>query len=409
MTSGEYLALAAELEAELRERVLGFWFPRAVDTRRGGFVQAFRPDGTPADHHGKSLVFQARMIWLTSEIAVRYPDLRSEYVAYAGHGLDFLERTLWDHDAGGLFWDVGAHDSPASQEKHVYGMAFAILAAAAAARATADGRALALAERTFDWLDAHAHDDAHGGYYEPLTREGAPIVSRAGWKDALGTPCGRKSMNTHIHLLEALSELCRATQRETHRRRLHETFALIRDRLTHPDGYLQLHFEMDWTPVPGHQSFGHDLEVAFLLHEAAETLAIPNDERTRVTARNMVDCALARGFDAAHGGFHYAGDATGEVVDRRKVWWVQAEALNGLLAMHERYGATTGRYFTAFRKTWRFIADHVSDRTHGEWWGYLGPGGELLHPRQPKGSTWKACYHNGRALCVSAAKLRRLA
>jgi mannobiose 2-epimerase len=77
----------------------------------------------------------------------------------------------------------------------------------------------------------------------------------------------------------------------------------VRDRVTAEEGYLSLFFQPDWTPVPDHDSFGHDVETAFLLLEAAETLGLKRDVRTEKVARSLVDHAMKYGWDKANGGF----------------------------------------------------------------------------------------------------------
>jgi mannobiose 2-epimerase len=215
-------------------------------------------------------------------------------------------------------------------------------------------------------------------------------------------------MNSHLHLLEALTELHREEPSDRVRARLGEVFAILRDRVTDPAGFFHLYFEPDWTPIPTVDSYGHDVEGAFLLLEAAQALGMPEDPKTLSVAERLVDHALAHGWDPAHGGFFNEGEPGGKVTDSRKIWWVQAEGLNGLLALHELRGQETDRYLRAFRAEWQFIRAYVSDREHGEWRESVGPAGELRDLQQPKGHAWKASYHDGRALMLGAERLRAL-
>ena len=217
-TPESYRKLADETETALRRDVLGVWFPRTIDNEKGGFHSDFARDWRPTRSGGKFSVFQARMTWIAAQAALRRPDLREQFLPYARHGIAFLADVLWDKEQGGFFWglDDDAHVSPLyTDRKHLYGMSFCIYGAAAAYQATRDPRALDLAERGFRWIEDHAHDATNGGYYEWLTREGKPIL---GDRDAVkpdgaavsGFPVGYKSMNTHIHLLEAFSQLYEA-------------------------------------------------------------------------------------------------------------------------------------------------------------------------------------------------------
>lgn len=407
---------ADTLDEHLRRDVLGRWLPRCVD-RAGGFHQRMGRDWRLLPDDSRFLVFQARMTWVAATAALHDP-ARAEYKAAALHGLTYLAETMWDAEHGGLHWRLGSDGRVSKRfgtEKHAYAISFAIYAAAAVYEATRDPRALDLGTRTFDWLDKHAHDDAHGGYFEPLARDGTPVLAphgtpgRAGHRptDGIGTPYGYKSMNTHIHLLEAFSALYRVRPDKHLRARLEEMLTIVRDRIAVQPGCLNYYFTPDWRAVPMHDSFGHDVETAFLLVEAAEALGRDDDEPTWRMARAIVDHALQWGWDAELGGFFEGGEAFRAVHDRHKTWWTQAEGLNALLLMHERFGGETDRYRRAFVEQLRFIWDHQIDHAHGGWYGEFDPAGKLTSP--DKASPWKAAYHNSRALINVVKRLRHLA
>jgi mannobiose 2-epimerase len=410
-------ALAEKVEKHMRTAVLGMWFPRGVDREQGGFLPDFNADWTPGQPQDKTIVFQSRMTWVAARVALWRADLADPYRAYARHGLDFLEKRMWDHEQGGFYWGLDRSGRVVERygtEKHAYGMAFGIYALAAAYEATHDQRALELAQRAMQWLDRHAHDAAHGGYYEAFARDGTPLLTaeaarRAGSKkdrDWIGTAYGYKSMNSHIHLLEAVSELYRVWPDALVRQRLEELLAVVRDKVAVRPGCLNLYFTPDWRALPDHDSFGHDVETAYLLLEASAALGRPDDGPTLSVARSLVDHALVWGWDDARGGFYDKGAAFAPAWGREKVWWTQAEGLNALLLMHERFGRQSPRYWEAFLRQWDFIERYQFDRVHGEWYEVVHDDGK---PRPgPKGSVWKAAYHNGRALMNVSDRLRQL-
>jgi mannobiose 2-epimerase len=405
-----YHQLAEQLETHFLDGVVGRWYPRLVDKVHGGFGPHVGFDFAPLADNGKFLVFQSRMTWVAAEVALRYPTRRADFLSYTMHGVAFLNQKMWDPKEGGFFWETDENGRPLTTEKHAYGMAFAIYAASAAARATGDRRALDLAMKTFDWLEARAHDDAHGGYYEALTREGKPILAPHGDSkiDGIGTVYGRKSMNTHIHLLEAFTALYQACGGEQVKKRLAEVFYLVRDRIADRDGFLTLFFTPDWRPIPDDDSYGHDVETAYLLSEAAAALGMASDATTQAVSRRLVDHALTFGWDDAHGGFYDKGSPGGKATGLEKIWWVQAEGMNGLLLMHERYGSQTDRYYRAFLKEWDFVDRFSIDKKNGDWFSEVGPAGEPENPRQDKGGKWKDPYHQGRALMECIERLRHL-
>jgi mannobiose 2-epimerase len=214
-------------------------------------------------------------------------------------------------------------------------------------------------------------------------------------------------MNSHIHILEALTELHRVWPSQEVSERLQEIFLIVRDKIAVEPGCLNLYFTPDWRAVPDHDSFGHDVETAYLLLEAAERLHLAGDPRTRGLARSLVDHALEYGWDNRLGGFYDKGTAFGRAYGLDKIWWTQAEGLNSLLLMHELFGAENQQYWAAFCKQWEFIKKYQINTKAGEWYDTVSPEGQPV--LKDLGHIWKATYHNGRALMESVSRLRRLA
>ncbi len=411
LSTGEYFQLAEEVEDNLRRHVLEQWFPRAVDPA-GGFHQNYAEDWSRLPGGERSVVYQSRLTWLASQAAARFPAQSATYLSYARHGLRCLTETLWDLRHGGFFWSVSADGAPGRNgEKHVYGISFAIYALAALFASGQDAEALALAKSAFRWLQQYAHDPGNGGWHEALTWQGDPISgpAAASGRDAISTRYGCKSMNTHIHLLESLSALYEVWPDPHLRDSLVEVFELVRDKVAvEAVGCLNLYFTPDWRALPDHDSFGHDVETAFLLVEAAAALGMPDDPRTWALARRIVDHALDFGWDKSNGGFYDAGGVFGHVFDRKKVWWVQAEGLNALLLIDGKFGGETRRYWEAFMAQWQFIKNHQVDHTRGGWYSEVAENGDLI-PGRVKSDGWTEGYHQGRALLTVSAALRLLA
>lgn len=407
-STGDTLRLAAEIEDNLWRHVLEQWFPRAVDPA-GGFHQNYAEDWSRLAGGERSVVYQSRLTWLASQAARRFPDQSAVYLAYARHGLRCLAKTLWDSQHGGFFWSVNEAGAPSrSGEKSVYGVSFAIYALAALSAAGQDEEALALVKSTFKWLQEHAHDGENGGWFEALTRQGVPISAPTAdfASDAVGTRYGCKSMNTHIHLLESLTVLSEVWPAAEVHQSLSEVFAVVRDKVSvEPIGCLNLLFTPSWQALPDHDSFGHDVETAFLLVEAAAALGQPKDARTWALARRIVDHALDFGWDSRHGGFYDAGGVFGPIFNRKKVWWVQAEGLNALLLMDGCFGSETRRYWEAFTQQWQFIQTHQIDAVQGGWFSEVAENGDAL-PGRVKSDAWTEGYHQGRALLTVSAALR---
>ena len=368
-TRENYLELSSQTEAMLERDVLEVWFPRCIDNQYGGFSSNFRRDWKAEASQGKFSVFQGRMTWISSQIAVRRPQLREQFLPIAKHGLEFLENVLWDKQEGGFFWGVddrGQISPVYTDGKELYGESFGLFGAAAAYQATHDPQALDLAQRAFRWMDEHAHDRANGGYFEFLRRDGTPIDAAPNAVTVQTEPVGGfligyKSMNTHIHLLEALTQLYEVSKDDIVRQRLEEMLAIVRDKISVQPGVMNLFFTDDWRPIPDHDSYGHDVETAYLMLEAEDVLGKAHDTKTLRMARMLVDHALAYGWDNESGGFYGEGTTFGKAEDNHKDWWVEMEGLNALLLMHERFGAQTDRYFRAFQQQWDWIQNHQVD------------------------------------------------
>ena len=414
-TPENYLKLSAETEAMLDRDVLEVWFPRCVDNQNGGFSSNFQRDWKPKASQGKFSVFQGRMTWISSEIVVRRPQRREQFLPIAKHGLEFLDNVLWDKQEGGFFWGVDDHGqiSPFYGDgKELYGESFGLYGAAAAYQATHDPKAFDLAQRTFRWIDEHAHDRVNGGYFEFLRRDGTPIEANPNSVTVQTVPVGGfligyKSMNTHIHLLEALTEWYEVSRDAAVGQRLNEMLAIVRDKISVQPGVMNLFFTNEWRPIPDHDSYGHDVETAYLMLEAEDVLGKAHDPRTLGMARMLVDHALEYGWDNESGGFYGEGTTFGKSEDNHKDWWVEMEGLNALLLMHEMFGGETDRYFRAFQQQWDWIKRHQVDSEFHGVYATVGPQGPL--GSTDKGQIWKAAYHDGRALLNVTARLEKLA
>jgi mannobiose 2-epimerase len=409
-TELSYETILGEIETELH-RNLNLWLPRTIDDK-GGFFQEFDQEWKrPKKDDVRFAVFQARMTWLASVGISLEPKRKKDFISYAQHGLSFLGGRQWDADRSGFYDFVQRDGKPFTESygevKSLYCTSFGIYALAAMYRATSDLFALDLAFEAFEWIDAFAHDDLNGGYYNVLAFDGkqiAPYSKEAA--DETKTP-GIKTMNTHIHLLESFTELLRAAPHIVLRERTEELLKIVRDKIATPEGYLIEILTEDWQPISKVTSFGHDVETAFLLLDSAEALGMAGDPQTVKVARALVDRALKFGWNEKLGSLADASDLKGKVTDPHTKWWASAEALNAFLLMHELFGSETDVYWKAFVAQWGFIKGHHIDEANGGWYEKLDA------TRKPtnlnKGSTWKEAYHETRAMMHVAGRLKRLA
>ena len=405
--------LATEIENAFNAG-LTLWYPASVDSR-GGFHSTFSSDWTLVPSATKGIVHQARMTWTAAEVAHRRADWKEQLTPIAKHGIAFLRDKMWDAECGGFYWEIADNGTPPtanSEMKHAYGISFGIYAAATVYELTKDESDLQLAKDAFHWLDRFGHDARFGGYREAFYRDGRPMVKppqdRPNQKTGkVGEQLGDKSMNTHIHLLESFTALYKVWKDPVLRSRLEELLLIVRDKITTRPAAMWQFFAADWTPAATLVSFGHDVESAFLILEAIEVLGRPEDEATWKICKALVDHSLQFGWDEKYGGFWHEGATYHGPVDRRKVWWVQAEGLNTLLVMHHRYGKTEAVYAQRFGSQWEFIKRSMIDAEHGGWFNTVSESG--IHPpgEHSKANLWKTAYHETRALLNVADGLKK--
>jgi mannobiose 2-epimerase len=123
-------------------------------------------------------------------------------------------------------------------------------------------------------------------------------------------------------------------------------------------------------------------------------------------AKAMVDLSMRFGYDREHGGFYNSGPLGVESDDRRKVWWVQSEALVAMLEMYRLSGEQ--EYFEAFERTLEFCNKYHVAHRQGGWWASRNADG-TADANRSRTSQWQAGYHNGRALLYASRLLDALA
>jgi len=423
------MALAHELEESLFSYILKPWYPRIIDSLNGGYHSNYAHDWSREANSGnRALVQQARHLWATSLIYEHYPE-HMEYLDYAENGFRFLEEAMWDEEFGGFHaycTQEGAFVESTVHEKKIYGQAFAVYGLSQYYRVSRDAEALELAKNAFLWMEEHAHDKEFGGYFELLGRDGSPVIDETPAEGQDGfLRMGIKDYNSSIHVMEALSELYRIWPDSLVRARLEEMFYLIRDTFVHPDGYLQLFFEPDWTLVSReeaeagdeagqwfktHFTYGHDVETAFLLLETSHVLGWGEDEKTLFIAKQLVDHSLASGWDTEKGGFYDAGIASEEgirIINNHKSWWGLVEGMHALLLMHTLYPDDPQDYYSLFLKSWEHIDTFLIDKTNGGWYNAATD----TYPEnvdRPKSHIWKTTYHNVRGMLNCIQMLRNI-
>ena len=388
--------------------LLEAWFPRVIDREHGGFLCDFDHRWRPTGPHRKMLEFQARQTRMAATAAELLPG-RADIRAAAEHGFAYLRDVMWDREFGGFYRLLDRAGSPLEDgSKHGHGTAYALSACAAIHRLTRSPHSLDLAKRGFDWMERHAHDERNGGYFGYYRRDGRLILDKADslpeyqLRDPIGTPLGFKDVNTTKDLMETMGQLAGVWPDGRVLERLREMIDVVCTRIVVPPGSCHVFFNPDWTPVPDHAHYGHNVHMASLLLNAADSLDAGIREKTERTARSLLDCALEHAWDPKNSGFAYAGSTFGPMYFEgqvwfvaEKYWWPQAEALVGLVRLATTDGP--GIYSDRALALWRYIRTYLIDDRHGGWYRCGRDAGRRTH-KLPKADVWRDACHEGIAL-----------
>ncbi|ACB75591.1 AGE family epimerase/isomerase [Opitutus terrae] len=401
MPSFDLTDYAARIESDLRSNILAFWIRHVVDHERGTFFGALTNELTVDCNAERGALLTCRILWTFSAAYHRYGD--SDYRAMADRAYADLLTNFADGDCGGFYWSIAADGRVLRDRKQVYGQAFAIYALAEYYRSTGEPAALHTAIAVFRLLEKYARDSNYGGYLEAFSRSWQPIADMRLSDVDLNEP---KSQNTHLHVMEAYTNLLRVWPDASLRRAQTRLLETMLDRIVNPETcHLGLFFAHDWSLRSDKISYGHDIEAAWLFTEAAEVLGNSSlTARIHPLAVRIADVTLAEGVDA-DGGIYNEGGPRG-LTDTNKEWWPQAEAVVGFLNAYAL--SHDERHLQAALRCWDFIDQRLIDKQRGEWLRGVTRDGKVLAD-QLKVSFWKCPYHNGRTGLEAPARLRALA
>ena len=409
-----------EMQDVLENNILPFWLEKMQDNENGGFYGRIDGSGVLHPDAEKGAILNARILW-TFSAAYRVLE-KKELLEAATRAKDYLVDHFIDPEYGGVYWSVDYKGEPLDTKKQFYAIAFAIYGLSEYARATGNREALEYALDLYDCIEEHAFDDEQNGYIEACTREWGKIGDmRLSELDA-NYP---KSQNTHLHIMEAYANLLRCLKEMRAQEQcdyvpaigsvlpvgisvppetmvsvegaLRNIISIFIDKILNPEtNHLDLFFDMDWTRGAGHlESYGHDIECSWLLHEAALVLG---DENLLEKVENVVQKvakASEKGLREDGSMIHEANLDTGHVDDDLH-WWVQAENVVGWFNVWQHFGDEEA--FKKSEKCWHYIKENLVDFDNGEWYWSRHPDG-TLNTVDDKAGFWKCPYHNSR-MCL---------
>ncbi len=389
MLNEKLASLRATVERELVEGIMPFWQTRVLDYQGGGFIGYMDSSGNINRRAAKGLILNARLLWSYSAMYLYSGD--DSFRTLAQRSFDYLAQYFFDNQFGGAFWAVDFKGNYLDTKKKAYGQAFVIYALAEYYKIVQDKEIIELASHFVDMLQTHVFDQEHGGYFETCERN---------WKLADNLRLSprdlneKKSMNTHLHVMEAFTNLYRVWQNKNIESRLADVIRIFLNHIIDPDSFhFHLFFDEAWRPKSDKISFGHDIEGSWLLVDAASVLGDSQLlDQTQQIAVKMAAAVLEKAPDK-DGGIFYEGQGN-RITDPDKHWWPQAEAVVGFINAYELSGEAT--FARAAIKTWSFIEKHIIDKKNGEWFWRVSRE-RRPYIEDPKVSEWKSAYHTCRA------------
>jgi cellobiose epimerase len=392
-----------QFEQELCRDILPFWMKHGVKPGKDGFYGAADLQGNPVESN-LSCVLTARILWTYSEASVLYPD-NHDYPRMAHLAYSVLQEKFLDLDFGGYFMEIAPDGTVASDLKHTYAQAFVIYALSKYMEYVQNDKVLGVIRGFFMLLESKAKDPEHEGYFEAFTRDWSLYQ-----ENRMADHNEPRSMNTHLHVMEAYAALFKVWSNEMVRIRLTGLLELFIGKIIRRNGHLGIFFDEDFNEVDSSKgicSFGHEIEASWLLVEASEILNNKDIlQRMKPLCIKMADAVAREGVDQ-DGGLFLESTRFGSHLRTNKHWWPQAETLVGFMNAFEMTG--NQKYWELVKLSWNFINTYLIDHQYGEWYTKVNRLGipYLIEPADDpspyyrndwKIDPWKCPYHNGRAM-----------
>lgn len=379
----------AELKEELR-RILDYWSQYTVDKKNGGFIGRLDNDNNIDEVAPKGVVLNARILWAFSA-AVSSGAGNDSYLQLAGRAYSYLKNFFIDREYGGVYWMVDPKGRPCDTRKQIYAIAFVIYGLSEFYKVSTREEVRELAVQLYKELVCFSFDEEKGGYFEAFARDWSSVDDlRLSAKDANE----KKTMNTHLHVLEAYTNLFRIWPDNGLKHQilflLNNFSQYIIDKDTH---HLVLFLDENWKRKSSTVSYGHDIEAAWLLLEAAEVVGDFGQVATMRQNALKMAAAAEEGLDT-DGGMWYEYEPGTDHLVRQKHWWVQAEAMIGFFNAWQIDKNPV--FLQASLNSWNFIKNNILDRVHGEWFWGVNDDGTVMKGEDKVGP-WKCPYHNSRA------------
>jgi len=376
----------------LNDEIVPFWH-KLRDDEYGGFYGLLDYELNLDKKAVKGCILNSRILWFFSNVYLVSGGQRN--LDDARHAFKFLRDYCIDRENGGVYWSLNYDGRAADTIKHTYNQAFAIYALASFYEASKDVQALDLAFDLFHLIETKCTDSV--GYCEAYDRNFNPASNE---KLSENGVMAAKTMNTLLHLFEAYSGLYKAQKNSEVEKKLRKILDIYSTKVFNPErNRLEVFFDENMNSIIDLHSYGHDIEASWLVDWGTALLG-DKELSAKISAINS---RLAEKIMATAYHEHSLWNECEKGTDnKRRVWWVQAEALLGFLNEYQKHPEKK-EFLTAARDIFSYIQGFVVDKRPGsEWFSILNPDGMPVKGI-PIVEPWKCPYHNGR-MCLEIIK-----
>lgn len=382
--------LKTEVRDELIHNILPFWSEKMTDQENGGFYGQIKGNGQLVPEADKGGILNARILWSFSSAYIQ--EKNPLYLEMANRAKTYVLKHFFDPEFGGTYWTISFDGKPVDTKKQIYSQAFFIYAFTEHYRASGDESSLQTAIELFRMIELRSFDSELNGYFEAYSRDWVLLQDlRLSEKDENE----KKTMNTHLHILEAYTNLFRVWKDDQLKAKLRNLIIIFIKKIVNPaTNHLDLFFDECWTTKSTIVSYGHDIEASWLIDEAARVL----DDADLLAKVQQICIKVAEA--ACNDGLRADGSMVYELdkghLETDRHWWVQSEAVVGFLNAFEL--THDQEWLLKAERCWKYISENLIDQAGGEWFWSISEAG-IPNRTGDKAGFWKCPYHNSR-MCL---------
>lgn len=391
---------AQAFKDHLENNLIPFW-SQLKDEEFGGFYGYVKGDGTVLKEEVKGVILNSRILWFFSQAYLQLKD--EKLLEMAEHAYKFLVEHCIDTSYGGVFWSLNYKGEVEDDIKHCYNQAFAIYALSTYYEASGDKNALDYAYDIYRIIEEKCHDD--GGYLEAFYRD---FTKADNDKLSENGIIADRTMNTLLHVFEAYTQLYKVDHNDSVGNCIKAILDSFKDKIYNAEKEMcEVFFDNDYNSLIDLDSYGHDIEASWLINRACDVLddAEYSEKMLPIIVgladgcyKNSMDESVSKISDMLAA---MNMEIENGVINKTKVWWIQAEAVTGYYNAYEQNPEKV-EYRDISEKVWNFINKYFVDEKHGEWVENIEDLNNIDYT-QALVQPWKCPYHNGR-MCLEMMK-----